>query len=103
MKTITLLLSALFLCGCHVKSNISRTITRNDGSVETYTNNSDGYNYNPNFSGHSDSTYQIRSTASSSQNTNANFVNDVYLNPFQSNGQANPPSFNGCNNQYSIR
>ncbi len=103
MKIATFALCTLVLGGCHVQSNITRTITRTDGSVETYTNTSDGYNYNPNFSGHSDSTYQIRSTASATQNTNANFINDVYLNPFGSNGQPLNPAFGGVNTQYTIR
>jgi hypothetical protein len=89
MRIAALLVLALPLCGCYTRTHITRTVKHPDGSTETYENHSDGYNYNPNFTGHADSNYQIRSNANSNQNFSAE------VNPF-----AAPLSPNG---QYSIR
>jgi len=55
---IALLLTVtLPLSGCYTQTNVTRTITRADGSTERYENRSTGYNYNPNWTGHSENTY----------------------------------------------
>lgn len=89
MKRTALLVLPLALTGCYTQTNITRTVKHTDGTVETYENKSNGYNYNPNFTGHADSTYQIRTS------TNANQTFSAEVNPF-----AAPLSPNG---QYTIR
>jgi hypothetical protein len=89
MRIALLVALTLPLTGCYTQTNITRTVKHTDGTVETYENRSNGYNYNPNFTGHADSTYQIRT----STNANQNFSAEV--NPF-----AAPISPNG---QYTVR
>ena len=89
MRIALLVALTLSLCGCYTRTHITRTVKRADGSTEIYENRSDGYNYNPNFTGHADSTYQIRTS------TNANQTFSAEVNPF-----AAPLSPNG---QYTIR
>lgn len=54
LKHIALLSAPLVLGGCYTRTHITRTVHHADGSRETYENRSDGYNYNPNFTGHAD-------------------------------------------------
>lgn len=51
---IALLVLPLALTGCYTRTHITRTVHHTDGTVESYENRSDGYNYNPNFTGHTD-------------------------------------------------
>jgi hypothetical protein len=55
MRIIALIALTLPLTGCYTQTHITRTVHRSDGSTETYENRSNGYNYNPNFTGHWDS------------------------------------------------
>lgn len=57
MRTLGYILSLLALSaqGCFTQTNITRTVTHADGRVERYENRSNGYGYNPNFTGHYDS------------------------------------------------
>ena len=59
MRTLGYMLSALALTaqGCYTETRVRRTVTRADGSTEVYENNSNGYNYNPNWTGHSENTF----------------------------------------------
>lgn len=83
MRIAALLALTLPLCGCYTQTNITRTVKHTDGTVETYENRSNGYNYNPNFTGHWDNNYQIRT----STNANQNFSAEV--NPFGAPGATN--------------
>jgi hypothetical protein len=73
MKTALLTLAALALAGCHTNTHITRTINRADGSTEIYENRSDGYNYNPNFTGHMDNNYQVHSSTHTNANANSQY------------------------------
>ena len=55
MRILATIVLTLPLTGCFSQSHITRTVHRADGSTETYENHSNGYNYNPNFTGHWDS------------------------------------------------
>lgn len=59
MRTLGYIFSALALTaqGCYTETRVTRTITRADGSTEVYENRSNGYNYNPNWTGHSENTF----------------------------------------------
>jgi len=74
MRMIATILTTAALCGCHTQTHITRTVRHPDGSVETYENRSDGYNYNPNFTGHWDNNYQIRANTNSNQQFSAEFA-----------------------------
>ena len=89
MRIALLIALTLPLTGCYTQTNITRTVKHTDGTVETYENKSNGYNYNPNFTGHADTNYQIRTNASTNQNISAE------VNPFTA-----PTSPNG---QYTVR
>jgi len=89
MRIAALLVLTLPLCGCYTRTHITRTVKHTDGTTETYENRSDGYNYNPNFTGHADNNYQIRASTNANQNISAE------MNPF-----AVPVSPNG---QYTVR
>jgi len=84
MKTALLALAALALAGCHTNTHITRTIHRADGSTEIYENRSDGYNYNPNFTGHMDNNYQVHSSTHTNANSQYNSFQRITLPP---NGQ----------------
>jgi hypothetical protein len=71
MRIIAIIALTLPLTGCYTQTNITRTVRHPDGSVETYENRSNGYNYNPNFTGHMDNNYQIRANSDASQHINA--------------------------------
>lgn len=58
---------------CHTRTNVTRTVQHTDGTLETYTNQSDGYNYNPNWTGHSDQNYSTRVNSHNTQNTTTQF------------------------------
>ena len=73
MRIALLVALTLPLTGCYTQTNITRTVKHTDGTVETYENRSNGYNYNPNFTGHADSNYQIRANNSTNQNFSAEF------------------------------
>lgn len=57
---ISALLAVSLLSGCYAQTNISRKVTRADGSTDTYENHSNGYNYNPNYTGTQDMVYESR-------------------------------------------
>jgi hypothetical protein len=57
MRLAIATISLAALSGCYTQTNVTRTITRADGSTERYENRSTGYNYNPNWTGHSENTY----------------------------------------------
>ena len=82
MRIALLIALTLPLTGCYTQTNITRTVKHTDGTVETYENRSNGYNYNPNFTGHADSNYQIRANNSTNQNFSAELPS-----PFLPNGQ----------------
>ena len=82
MRLIAIIVTSLSLTGCYTQTNISRTVRHTDGTVETYENKSNGYNYNPNFTGHMDNNYQIRANSDASQRINADFAP-----PMSPNGQ----------------
>jgi hypothetical protein len=68
------IISIATLSGCYTQTQVTRTVTRADGSTERYENRSTGYNYNPNWTGHSENTYtghQYSVTASPSPFTTA--------------------------------
>jgi hypothetical protein len=71
MRIIAAIALTLPLTGCYTQTHITRTVKHPDGSVETYENRSNGYNYNPNFTGHMDNNYQIRANSDASQHINA--------------------------------
>jgi hypothetical protein len=71
MRIALLIALTLPLTGCYTQTNITRTVRHTDGTVETYENKSNGYNYNPNFTGHWDNNYQIRANSDASQRINA--------------------------------
>jgi hypothetical protein len=73
MKTALLAILALSLTGCYTRTHITRTINRADGSTEIYENRSDGYNYNPNFTGHMDNNYQVHSSTHTNANANSEY------------------------------
>ena len=54
MRNLAIIALTLPLTGCYTQTHITRTVHRTDGSTETYENRSNGYNYNPNFTGHWD-------------------------------------------------
>ena len=58
----TVLVSSFLFCGfgCYTQTDITRTVTMPDGKVETYVNKSNGYNYNPNFTGTAEQSVHIR-------------------------------------------
>lgn len=82
--TIVSLLS-VSLTGCYTQTNTIRTVRHQDGTLETYENHSNGYNYNPNYTGHMDNNYQIHSNmnafASQTQNINAAFGTPIANSP----------------------
>jgi hypothetical protein len=57
MRLAIALLALVTLSGCYTQTQVTRTVTRADGSTEVYENRSTGYNYNPNWTGHSENTY----------------------------------------------
>jgi len=58
----TALVSSFLFCGfgCYTQTDITRTVTMPDGKVETYVNKSNGYNYNPNFTGTNEQSIHVR-------------------------------------------
>jgi hypothetical protein len=62
MRFATLILSSasVLLCGCYTQTNITRTVKHANGSTEIYENKSNGYNYNPNFTGTAEQSVHIR-------------------------------------------
>jgi len=67
MRIIAIIALTLPLTGCYTETHIKRTVTRADGSTEIYENNSHGYNYNPNYTGHWDNTTQINANSNNTQ------------------------------------
>ena len=57
MRTLAAILALCALSGCYTETRVTRTVTRADGSTEVYENRSNGYNYNPNWTGHSENTF----------------------------------------------
>lgn len=57
MRTILATVALCALSGCYTETRVTRTVTRPDGSSEVYENHSNGYNYNPNWTGHSENTF----------------------------------------------
>lgn len=62
MRFATLVLSSasVLLCGCYTQTNITRTVKHPSGMVEVYENKSNGYNYNPNFTGTAEQSIHVR-------------------------------------------
>ena len=62
MRSAALVLSSAsaLLCGCYTQTNITRTVKHANGSTEIYENKSNGYNYNPNFTGTSEQSVHVR-------------------------------------------
>lgn len=52
--------TSLVLCGCYTQTNITRTVKHANGSTEIYENKSNGYNYNPNFTGTAEQSVHVR-------------------------------------------
>ena len=62
-KTLTtiLILSLFILCACQPQqTDILTEIHKPDGSVVRYVNKSNGYNYNPNFTGTNEQSVHVR-------------------------------------------
>lgn len=57
MRLFIISISILALGGCYTETRVTRKVTRADGSTEVYENYSNGYNYNPNWTGHSENTF----------------------------------------------
>ena len=98
MRTITFIVLPLsLLAGCHTQTDIERTIHRADGTVEVYRNYSDGYYYNPNFTGYRDEEIKVN-------DMNNTIISNV---PFWQNniGQRHDPFMAPISNgvQYNIR
>lgn len=74
MRFFCFILAALM--GCHTQTDIKRSVTRADGSTEVYENHSDGYNYNPNYTGTFDNTNNTQ--VHSNYNQNMNFAVPAY-------------------------
>ena len=51
---------SFIMCGCYTQTNITRTVKHPNGSVEVYENKSNGYNYNPNFTGTAEQSVHVR-------------------------------------------
>lgn len=47
------------LVGCKTSTNITKTVTLADGSVTSYVNISEGWNYNPNFTGSTNESLEV--------------------------------------------
>jgi hypothetical protein len=62
MRFLTCVLVATSVCGfgCYTETNITRTVKHTNGSVEVYENKSNGYNYNPNFTGTAEQSVHVR-------------------------------------------
>jgi len=90
MRIALLVALTLPLAGCYTQTNITRTVKRADGSTEIYENRSNGYNYNPNYTGHWDNSMQVHNYGTANSNVEA------VLPP----GAQPPVSPNG---QYTIR
>lgn len=62
MRFAALVLSSasVLLCGCYTQTNITRTVKHANGSTEIYENKSNGYNYNPNFTGTAEQSVHVR-------------------------------------------
>jgi len=89
ISTLACVVLAYCATGCHTRTNVVRTVQHKDGTLETYTNYSDGYNYNPNWTGHSD--------MNSSNRVNTHNTQDIST---QLSGFGVPLSSTG---QYTIR
>jgi len=93
MRIALLVALTLSLCGCYTRTHITRTVKRADGSTEIYENRSDGYNYNPNFTGHADNTVQFHNYGTANSKVEA-----VFPPQMEQFGQSVP-----TNGQYTIR
>lgn len=62
MRFVTTALLAVSLSGfgCYTQTNITRTVKHANGSTEIYENKSNGYNYNPNFTGTAEQSVHVR-------------------------------------------
>ena len=58
--TATLIAVSLSCFGCYTQTNITRTVKHANGSTEIYENKSNGYNYNPNFTGTAEQSVHVR-------------------------------------------
>lgn len=88
MRTLAAILALCALSGCYTETRVTRTVTRADGSTEVYENRSNGYNYNPNWTGHSENTF-----IGHTYNVNMNTPQSPFM------GTATPGPFG----QYTIR
>lgn len=85
MRIFLCITLALPLAGCYTQTHTVRTVKHTDGSTEIYENHSTGYNYNPNFTGTSDTNHQIRANTSSTQSFSAGVT--PFTTPVSPNGQ----------------